>query len=295
MRARRGGPIEAAFVAAMLFAGVVTAPRVARGEERSDARAAYDDAARAYEAKDFARAAQGFARADALAPNALALKLALAAALQANDPLLAEELAARAESRDTSTDVQELARRAHRFAADRVGRIRLVCARPGGCVATIGDRKVHDGETAVVARGLVDVVITSSLDRTTPVQVDVTVGGVVTLEEPGAADASRPSFGPTSSAPGEGSRPSSGGLSPAWFWIGVGITAASTGGTIASGVDANSRYDDFEALRTEAARDTGRAAELRTNVLLGTTIAFAVATGIIGVWLTKWSAGHSPP
>ena len=84
----------------------------------------------------------------------------------------------------------------------------------------------------------------------------------------------------------------SGGLDPVFFWIGAGLTAVLGGVTIGSGVDANQRYDDFAAARTVETRDAGQSAELRTNILLGSTIAVAAVTGVVGLWLTRWGGGR---
>src|SRR5689334_7160797 len=65
--------------------------RTARADEESSeqARAAYDAGASAYDDQDFRVAAAQFARADDLVPNQGVLKLALAAAVRAEDPVLA--------------------------------------------------------------------------------------------------------------------------------------------------------------------------------------------------------------
>ena len=285
LRGSRGAPLA---LAVLLFGS-----QAAAQEERSDARAAYDDAARAYEAKDFPRAARGFARADALAPNALALKLALAAAVQAGDPVLAEELAVRAERRDASADVQELARSAHRFAKGRVGTIRIACSGTPTCTAEIGGRKLRDGETIIALRGPVVVAFTSAEGRASRVDVDVPEGGLAIASEPSPLATAPPRA--ASAAPREPPAASGSGgakgLPPVFFWLGVGATSALTGATIASGIDSNARYDDFAAARTVETRENGRASELRTNVLLGGAIVAALATTAVGLWFTRWGAG----
>lgn len=257
-------------------------------EERSDARTAYDDAAKAYEARDFKRAAEGFAKADALAPNALALKLALAAAVQADDPVLAEELAVRAESRDASADVQEMARNAHRLAKGRVGKIEIACAAPSApCVAQIGARELRHGQTAIAARGPVTVTFTSAGGKTTTETVIVAADTTTRANEPAFAPAKIERLEHPADRPRARS-----GLDPAFVWIGAGLTVALAGVTVVSGLDANARHDDFVAARTTSSRDTGQAAELRTNVLLGSTIVVAAVTGVIGLWFTRWGGSE---
>ena len=269
---------------------LVAMPSVASAQEvRSDARAAYDDAARAYEARDFRRAAEGFAKADALAPNALALKLALAAAVQADDPALAEELAVRAESRDASADVQEMARNAHRLAKGRVGKIEIACASPSAsCVASVAGRELRHGQTAIVARGPVVVTFTSASGKVATETVSVAADAITRAQEP-AERAPQPVRATEPATPPQRAR---GGLDPVFVWIGAGLTVALAGGTVASGLDANARHDEFVATRTLATRDAGQSAELRTNVLLGSTIVVAAVTGVIGLWFTRWGGSE---
>jgi hypothetical protein len=267
-------------------------------EERTEARAAYDDAARAYEARDFRRAAEGFARADVLAPNALALKLALAAAVQADLPVLAEELALRAESRDASADVQELARNAHRLAKGRVGHLEIACASPAApCTANVGGRDLRPGQVVIVAPGSTAVTFTSANGVVATAMVNVVTEGTTRATEPTARAAAPATAAPaparslSPSPPGDETNAHRGGLDPVLFWIGAGVTAALGGVTVASGLDANGRYDDFASVRTADARDSGQSAELRTNILLGSTIAVAAVTGVVGLFFTRWG-GH---
>src|SRR5262249_38333203 len=71
----------------------------ARADDPEAARAAYDRGKAAAEAKRWLEAANAFARADALAPNDVALASALKVAALADDPALALTLADRAEQR----------------------------------------------------------------------------------------------------------------------------------------------------------------------------------------------------
>jgi hypothetical protein len=77
---------------------------------------------------------------------------------------------------------------------------------------------------------------------------------------------------------------------PKWaFFSGVGATAVLGGVTIWSGLDTLStkdKYDDHPE-RTGLKHD-GQKAQLRTNVLIGATGLFAVATAVVGVFFTDW-------
>ena len=281
-----------------ILAMTALASNASAQEERTEARAAYDEAARAYEARDFRRAAEGFARADVLAPNALALKLALAAAVQADLPVLAEELALRAESRDASADVQELARSAHRLAKGRIGHLEIACASPAApCTANVAGRDLRHGQMIVVAPGSTPVTFTSANGTVAIETINVVTDGTTRAMEPtarAAAPAAAPVPAPARSSatsPSEDANRGRGGLDPLFFWIGAGLTATLGGITVGSGLDANARYDDFAAARTVETKDAGQSAELRTNILLGSTIAVAAVTGVVALFFTRWG-GH---
>jgi hypothetical protein len=85
-----------------------------------------------------------------------------------------------------------------------------------------------------------------------------------------------------------------GGISPIWFWLGVGATAALGGATIASGVDTLAKHDDYLGTRQPGGDEAGRRAETRTNVLIGTTVAAGVATGLLGLLAVRWSSAPPP-
>jgi ABC-type Fe3+ transport system permease subunit len=81
----------------------------------------------------------------------------------------------------------------------------------------------------------------------------------------------------------------SGGLSPAWFWIGVAATALAGGATVLSALDTASKNDDFAADRSNVdASNAGRAAERRTVLLGVTSGVLAVATGVVGAFFVTW-------
>ncbi|MBI2894490.1 MAG: PEGA domain-containing protein [Deltaproteobacteria bacterium] len=80
------------------------------------------------------------------------------------------------------------------------------------------------------------------------------------------------------------------GLSPTWFWIGSGFTAAAAvaGGVLgALTLSAASDYDG-NRFRTKAERDRGERLALLTDVTLGSALLFAATTFVIFV-NTDWS------
>lgn len=81
--------------ALVLVIATLVISTTARADDLQDAEAAYDAATEAHQQKDYAAAARLFARADELAPNAVALETALREAILADLPDLARELVAR--------------------------------------------------------------------------------------------------------------------------------------------------------------------------------------------------------
>jgi len=58
-------------------------------------------------------------------------------------------------------------------------------------------------------------------------------------------------------------------------------------------VDTLAKHDDYLDTRQVGGDEAGRRAETRTNVLLGTTVAAGVATGLLGLLAVRWSS--APP
>ena len=77
-------------------------------------------------------------------------------------------------------------------------------------------------------------------------------------------------------------------LSPAWFWIGAGATAAAGGVTIASAVDTANLHSRFDAQPSAQLSAEGADAQLRTNVLVGVTTAVLLTTALVGGVFVKW-------
>jgi hypothetical protein len=274
-------------------------PALAQPSVDAEARAEYDTGAEAYEAKDFRRAAALFTHADELAPNPLVLKLALAAATQADDPLLGMTLVLRAEARAVDGSLAEVARHARSRFASRVGMVRVVCASRGKCHATVGSRRAADGELVVVPPGEVDAVFEDGA-RSTRVHATVAARAIVDVVEPPHVEPASPIAPPPSTARAEDTKPAPGtgeqrrwSLPPGFFWGGVILSGALGGATVASGVDTLAQHDTFTGNRTPGSRDRGVAAETRTNVLLVCGIASAVATGVIGLFFTRWRGDGS--
>jgi tetratricopeptide (TPR) repeat protein len=87
-------------------------------------------------------------------------------------------------------------------------------------------------------------------------------------------------------------------LAPIWFWTSVGISSSLVLLTIWSGLDTQATLDDFEQARAERDRqraeellNSGHDKELRTNLLLGASVASAAATAVLGAWYVDFGGG----
>lgn len=91
------------------------------------------------------------------------------------------------------------------------------------------------------------------------------------------------------------------GLSPVWFFVGLGATAVIGGVTIWSGVD-TMEDPGQEEVRTSCvglgvdcpAYQEGLDKQVRTNALIGVTASAAAVTAALGLLLTDWSGGEQP-
>lgn len=260
------------------------APRDAAEEE---ARAAYDRGAAAYDAGDFAQAAAWFAAADAAKPNPRVLYLALTAAARVEAPALAMELVLRAESRAVDGTLAVLAKRVRAHNEGRVGYVRVACADGGSdCTAKIGDRAARGGDLVPVAPGEVRAVFGGGR----AVAVDVGARATVTVTEPSPAPRSAPAALAATPPPDRRPEPRDEPrrLSPAWFFVGLGVTAVGGGLSAASAIDTAARHDAYLRAPSEDGRDRGVFAQTRTNVLAATTLVLAIVTAATGVWFTDW-------
>lgn len=317
-------PLPARLLAASLFACAVAPAPAALAAGVATAREIYDQGAAAYRRGEYAAAAELFARADEIAPNAVALEAALRAALRADEPVLGIELAERAEERlearsrergdaRSKERMNERARAREREAdgrgasllaaagaardafASRVGRIEASCR---GCTARIDGASVPPGRPRWVEAGFHLVQLGSS-GRIERRLVNVEPGTLVRVElarppKPAVAASSEPS--PVAAAPPRASdssqeppaAPEGRGLSPAWFWGGTAVTGALAVATALSAVDTAMKYSAFVAEPTRYAASAGQAAEARTFVLLGVTAGAGIATAILGIAGVRW-------
>jgi hypothetical protein len=288
----------------------MTSSVIAHADEAIDkgelAGAAYDRAAAAFDAKDYARAAEDFSRADSLAPNTVALKLALDSAMRAGRAAMVMEYATRAEARltekpndDQNAPLSLLVQRAHSEYEDRTGALTVTCA-ARTCSAQVDDRPwpLNTRSWIGMGRHVLSMSIDGREERRDVVvppreHVEVRADEVLAQAPISSSKIPRSTF----VAPASGSLEERGSrrpLSPTWFWVGAATTAVVGGLAIASGIDTVAKHDDFELSRTSDRASDGREAQTRTNVLLGLTAISAVSTTAIGVFFVNWTHRKSP-
>ncbi len=260
------------------------------------ARDAFDQATVAYRARDFARAADLFARADELVPSDEALQAALESATQADDALLAMRLTDRAaRAVPVSPGLSEAKRLAEQRFNKRAGRLLVRCR--SACSPSLDGRAISVGVPVWALAGS-HVVTTSGDSATSKTSVEVVPNRLteISLSAPGEGTQSRPA--------GEGKardpkQTRTAGPSTTWLWVATGATAALGGAALASGLDTLAKRDDFVAAGcaergSDACDDlgsSGNAARLRTNLF----VAGAGVSGLIGaalaVFVVDWGAG----
>lgn len=262
----------------MLGAAPAQAQEASKTEQ---ARTLYNDGAAAYEQEKWAQAAHSFARADAAAPNAVALALAIESATLAGDAVLAMSLVDRARTRPHEVKLDEAVRLAEKKLAGKTGRIRVKC--PSLCDVVVDGEALPSGEVARVLAGERAVKIRVARQPNDERRVTVAADGLLEIE-----------YAP----PAQPASPAASGLSPAWFFVGLGATALAGAGAIASGADTASKHDGFVRAGCagpvhadcDGAANDGKAAETRTNVLIGVTGALAAASAAVGIGLVRWSS-----
>lgn len=269
--------------------------------DKEQARAAYDRGLEAHKRGDIHKAAEEFALADSLAPAPVALRAALDAAIEADDPPLMAELVERSKRETMPRDVNARVKEANSKIKGRAGRVRIVCPKGSTCLASIDqhpaevDKVVwaHTGQRTVIVQ--VDGEPQTKLIEVEPdqvIEVAPTKGAPATSES--AHDEHAPAVATTQP---EGSHASKG-LPPVYFYAGVGLTAVLATVTTIFAVNTSSKHGDFEDAGCTKAKyasceqlaSDGEGAQTRTNVGLVLTLLSGAATAVVGVKFTDWRA-----
>ena len=282
----------------VLFFVALASSAHAQTSDVHSAAAAFEEGQRAQLRGDFAQAADLFEIADRSAPSPAALRSAIRNHRAAHQSARAATLAAEAQSRyPEDAETRALAEETLSALTPTLGHVGVRCA--SECSVTLDGRAlvshaitaydvyVDPGEHTVVGSWGGE-----GVDRQT---FDVQAAQEITLELVAPAPVAEPvvvhepvvppSHEPDDPVPPP--QPASSGVHPALFGTLAGLTLVGIAVTIGSGIDTLNAAADYRADPTHARYDDGVGRELRTNVLIGVTAAFAVAA-LVTVFFTDW-------
>ena len=248
---------------------------------------AFSEGQAAQLAGDYDRAAQSFELAFSIQPSKEALRSAVRArqlgGQQPRAATLAELLLAMYGDDDTST---KLAKEVIAEAKPKLARIAIKCAAP--CTIAIGGRAaslvpaashaiyLSPGAAAIQISfesggAKRDVTVKAGEDSTLDIPKPESTSATRNIEEPSVTTSKPPS-----------------GLSPYVPLVGLGVTVVLAGLTTWSGLDTLKAHRAYVEDPTDEAYEAGRGKQLRTNVAIGVTAVFAVATAATAVFWTNW-------
>lgn len=271
----------------------------------------YDAGRRAYKSGDYERAAAHFENAFRDAPNAAALRMAIWSRKQAGDLARSATLCVRAQALYPDDEpTMDMAQRVLRETAKKLQKVTVDCE--PACTLVLDGRVVRDDATArqviFAAPGPHTLVAGWGKQRSESQQLEAQEGGDTTMrfEAPPEPPAPPPKPAPAAQAASDANRDKgveskAEGLSPVFFWVGTGVTAALVGATVWSGLDTRSNPGP-DAVR-EACVGLGESCptyqdglshERRTNYLLAGSVVAGVATGVVGLFFTDWSSNPAP-
>jgi hypothetical protein len=278
-------------LAAILFVLALSAvaPTNAAGQDdRAAAQHDFKEGQRAFAAGDFRRAGTLFEEAYRKKPHPSVLWNAARSWEHAGESAQAANLYGRylreaepgARDRDSATNaLKNLGGKLGRIDVTGVG---APSAQVDGKELVGASRWVVPGEHVVTGRAN-----NADLRKT----VTLTAGQVLSVALDPPEEKKEPALAPQPSQPPSADRKPEGSGLPWIIVVGGGVLTATAGGlTIWSGLDTNAKRRAFDDAPTQSNKDDGLERQLRTNILLGTTIGLAALTGLAAVF-TNWSAG----
>jgi hypothetical protein len=282
----------------------------ADGNERLLAKQAYDRGLEAHKRGDFRKAADEFARADALSPSPIALRAALDSALEADDAALGAELLERSKREAAPPAPLTSSISAARVRFDgRAGRIRVRCSSGSICAVKLDDKPI-DAEKVVWARtGQHTVLVQVDGGEVQTKSVEVSADQVIEIS-PGAKGSRDPApiaravspeeLEPLSTTDAAASKERNlvHRLPPMFFYGGVGLTVLLAGMTTYFALDTSSTHESFSNAgcgqsnlpQCADLQADGQSSQHLTNVGLVSTAVVGVATAVVGLVLTDWRA-----
>jgi len=293
MRIRHFAPLVFLLLLGALVSSAHAQVDLSPAERQAAAEAAYDRGTRAYRGGDYAQAARWYETANELAPAAAAALQAVRAHQRAGNYLRAATLVAFVEAEYGEQHTQRFQRPLER-ARENGFELRITCEE---C-----DELEIDGEREIF--------------RTLFLAPDVQHTIVATFETGRVEEAATGSAGENQELPLNAPEPEpepdpvrdpdpdprrdqrqvqqvdqgGGGISPAWFLTGLGVTAVAGGLAIWSWVDTLDAAADYEMDPTQEKLDAGRDLELRTTILVITTATLGAITLVL-LPFTDWSGG----
>lgn len=313
--------MKRAILGALVLTALASASSAVAAPEddaRSRAAQAYKRGVAAHDRGDLQTAARELALADAIAPNPVALRAALDAAIDADDPALGAELIERARRAPASGPLAASLEAAKKKFAGRAGRVRVACPEGASCLATIDGTKLVVGATAWTRTGQHTIVVqVDGVAETKLVDVGMAEEVVVSPTPPApppavtpAPAAAPPAVPPASESPPppppkatvepapemDHHKP----LSPTLIWVGAGITVAAGAFATVFALQTKGAHEDFVAASCptrpssdcDALKDDGEGKQTRTNVMLGVAGATAAVTVLAAVLWTDWRGDH---
>lgn len=256
---------------------------------------AFGTAQRAEFARDWGRAADFYEMADSLSPSKEALRSAAKARFSAEDLASAATLALALKRRygddEKSLDVAD---RILEETSPTLVRVKLRCDNP--CVVSANGRAAGDVRNLTheffADPGPLDLTASfadgSAADTTLEGNGGATLNVRLIQPTPPPVSALLPEVEEEPPPQARGRRT----LPPVYFIAGAVVTLASASALTWSGLDVLAQNDDFEMDPTQSRLDRGQRAQLRTNVLIATTVTFGVATAVLGVF-TDWRGNRS--
>ncbi len=315
---RSYGKIQAVgFLAVLLLSGIASpaaaqasSPEPTPAELRAAAEA-FDLGRQSYKDGRFAEAAEQFERADASAPSATALELAIRSRDKAGDLDRAGTLSALALMLyPDDGHIAKVAPDVLSRAGASLFELSVTCAEP--CEIADGQQIVHGAaartRTLFLSAGTHTLRAGFGEGKTESKTVEAVAGASGTVDFSGPSAVVEEPVAPPPVAPQElppeeppPPEPKRSGLPPMVVWVGAGATAVAGGITLWSGIDTvnNPGADKVKAECKEGDTNCelykeGRAKQTRTNVLLGVTGGLAVATGVLAAIAVDWGPPSLP-
>jgi hypothetical protein len=271
--------------------------------EKALAKEAYDRGTQAHARGDFKRAAEEFARADALAPSPIALQAALDAAIDADDYLLGADLLERSKRAKPTGALAGSVDAATKKLGGRAARLKVACPAGARCTATIDGTRFDAPKGTWLRPGPHTLVV--QVDATPDTRtVEARAGEEMEVVAaragaPASVAARAPASPPPATTPAvTAAPPSSKPLSPAVFGVATGVTVVLAGVATVFALSAKSKHGEFTDAGCDkvaagdcaAKKDSGESAQTFANVGFVATSAAAVTTIVIAAFFTDWGS-----